>query len=195
MEAVAAVNAREVLREPQTVDDLSADANRLVGQDGHAHARLVQRLKRLGNARIGARVIELMVPVVLHEKLERLGDVGIAGLGAHGAANQNRGAVPDVVANGLEVQRRQTEVCARRVDRMRQVELRIDQRAVQVEDEQVHCRELCHSPLSYTRGAGFSRMRPRGAGWPCAMRSAPSRAVNNCRGRRLRPWCHSVKVL
>ena len=121
---------------------------------GHAHARLVQRFERFENAGIGARVVEFVVAVVGHEKLERLVDVGLARLGAHRTTDQNGRSVADVRPDGFEVQGRQAEMLARRVDRVRQVELRIDQRAVQVEDEQIHCRELCHSPLSDIRRGG-----------------------------------------
>ena len=79
-----------------------------------------------------------MIAIILQEELQRFLHLRFGGLRAQHAADQHRRAVAHVGVDPLVFDRRHAHVAARGIRGMRQVEFRIDQRAVQIEDQQIH---------------------------------------------------------
>jgi len=79
VETIAAVDLEEVVVHAQAIDDQLADANRLVGEHGHALARRMQPLERFPDAGVEGGVIQVVLAVVLEKKLEGFLDLRFAG--------------------------------------------------------------------------------------------------------------------
>ena len=63
----------------------------------------------------------------------------VAGLVAQGAADQRRRSIPDVAGNHIVGQFGTLHMAQRGIDRVHQVETRVDQRTVKIEDQQSNC--------------------------------------------------------
>src|SRR5450759_1185743 len=122
----------------EPVQDRAADAHRLVGEHGHPLAAIAQPVQRFAHAGIQRGVVQVVLAIVFQEEFERLLDFQFAGLRAHRPADQHRGAVAHVGVDALVIERAHAHMGTRGVDGVRQVQFGIDQRAVQVEDQQVH---------------------------------------------------------
>ena len=138
IETVAAIDLPEMCADSQPVHDGLADLHRLVGQHGHPDARVPQPVERFPHAGVKRRVVQHVIAIILQEELQRFLHLGFGGLRSQHAADQHRRAVAHVGVDSLMLDRRHAHVAARGIGGMRQVELGIDQRAVQIEDDQIH---------------------------------------------------------
>ncbi len=132
--------------EAELFDDRLADADRLVGEHGHRDAGGEEAVERLANAGVELGVVELVLAVVAEEEGQGLIDVLGGAEIAKRPLDQHGRAVADVLIDGLVLERIPAHEGERGIDRVRQIEARIDQRAIQIEDEQRHLRGLAPWP-------------------------------------------------
>ena len=107
-----------------------------------------------------------MIAIIFEEIFQRFLHLGLAGIGTEDAANQHRRAVSHIGVDALVIERRHTHVRAGGVGGVCQIELGIDQGAIQVEDEEIHF-----------HGGGYALSRSSCAVWSGCGRRAP------------RAWC------
>ncbi len=94
--------------------------------------------QRFLNALINRGVVELVLAIVSKEKLQALADQRfIDGFAAQRSLNQDGSAVAHIAGNHVVRQLGPPDMAERGVDGMHQVESRIDQRAVEIEDYQL----------------------------------------------------------
>ena len=79
-----------------------------------------------------------MLGIILDEEIQAALAVFFRSVAAKGASDQPGSALPHVAENRLVVQRRSPQFRERGVHAQGQVELGIDQRAVQIEDQRAH---------------------------------------------------------
>src|SRR3954451_3655801 len=96
VEAVAAVNLKEMGRDAKSFDDFPADTKRLVRQYGHSGSGGSQLIQRFPYAGIQDSVVELVVAVVRKKKFECALDVGFGRLWTQSAAHEHRCTVSDI---------------------------------------------------------------------------------------------------
>lgn len=99
LETVAAIDAKEVGSQAQALDQRLAEAHRLVGQDGHRQAGVVQAIERFSHAWINVGVIEHVLAVVVQKVTQGALDIGFARIRAERAAHQDRRPAADVSAD------------------------------------------------------------------------------------------------
>ena len=84
-------------------------------------------------------VIEFVLPIIRKKKLQTLAHDGLIDrLPAERALNQNRRAVSHIAGNHIVGQLRTPDVAQRRVHRVHQIEPRINQRPIEIEDHQLN---------------------------------------------------------
>ena len=90
-----------------------------------------------GNSRVHSRVIEFVLPVIREEELQALAyKCFVSGLAAERPLDQDRRAIAHVAGDDVVRQLRPLDMAQCGVDRMHQIEARVNQRAVQVEDHE-----------------------------------------------------------
>ena len=94
--------------------------------------------ERLLHPRIDRGVIKFVFTVVRQEKLQALPHERIVDrLAAERALNQNWSAITHIAGNHVIGQRRPSDVAQRGVHGVHQIEARINQRAIEIEDHQL----------------------------------------------------------
>ena len=92
----------------------------------------------LGDPRIYGRVIEFVLAIVGKKKLQTLTHQGICdNFAAERTLNQNRSTVPHIAGDHVVRQCGPPNVTERSIHRVDEIETRVDQRTVQVEDHQL----------------------------------------------------------
>jgi hypothetical protein len=142
VEAVAAVVLEEEGRETEVVADVAGGLDGFVGQDGHEHLGMCGTDGRQGfeYARVEDGVVELMDTVVVEKECKGFGYIFFivdVALGiAEGPADEERGSVADVAGDDGLGELRLAEVGAGGVDGVAEVDAGVDERAVEIEDEE-----------------------------------------------------------
>jgi hypothetical protein len=131
-ESVASVDGAEIFGEAESFEDAHADAFGLIGKHGHGHGG--KMLEGLGDAGIGAGVVHFVSFVMSEEKFEGAVEFGGRGAEAQGFGDQDGGAVADVAGDDFFGELGALQFAQGGVDGMDQVELGIDEGAVQVEN-------------------------------------------------------------
>ena len=91
------------------------------------------------HAGVHRSVIQFVFAIVRQKKLQTLAHDGLLNrLAAERALNQNRRAIAHITGNHIIGQLRTPDVAQRRVHRVHQIEARINQRAVEIEDHQLN---------------------------------------------------------
>ena len=84
-------------------------------------------------------MVEFVLAVVGEEKLQSLADEGIVdGLAAQSALDEDRRPIADIARDHVVGQFRALDVTQGGVDGMHQVEARVDQRAVEIKDDEFY---------------------------------------------------------
>src|SRR6202030_1034988 len=132
-ETISAIDGAKISGEAEGVQDAHADAHGLVGKHGHRHGG--KFAQRFGNAGICASVVHFVCFVMGEEKFQ--GAVELLGVHvlAQGFGDEHGRAIADVAGNSFIRQFRAMQLAERGVYRMDQVELRIDERAVEIENQ------------------------------------------------------------
>ncbi len=128
-----------MIGDAQSLDNAAADSHGFIGVDGHGHPH--ERVERFAHAGIQKRVVEIVRGVILDEEFQAQQAILFGSGAAQGARNQGWSALPHVAENLLVRQRLAPKLRKSRVDRKGQVELGIDQRAVQIENQCANFRE------------------------------------------------------
>lgn len=140
-EAVAAVDLREEVFHAKRFDDRARRVDGLVGEHGHGARMSISSLanarERLGNSRIGVSVVELVLAVVSQKIFERAPDRAFVFGIAERAADQHRRTVTNVRGDDVAGQFGASEVAEHGVYGMDEIEPRVDQCAIEVEDEEL----------------------------------------------------------
>ena len=118
------------------MDDALADAHGFVSEDGEAAIGGVEGVKHFACAWVERGFVEAMLVIVANEEVEGAGDVVFGGFGAEGAAHEDGRAVADVRCDDGGFERLHIHEAAGGVDRGSKIGLRVDKRAVEVEDDE-----------------------------------------------------------
>jgi hypothetical protein len=137
-EAVPAVDITEIAGKIEALEDGAAEDDRLVGQD--SHGMLGEKSKTFADTGIRDSVVEHVRAIVGQEVGKAFVCVNIRNFSrrctfAEGAANENGRAIADKTVNGFVGERGASHVFEHRVDGKSEVELRIDESAIEIEDE------------------------------------------------------------
>ncbi len=138
LEAVAPIDALEMGGETQTVDDGLDETYWLVGKHGHLDPGGVELVENVAHTGIERGVVEHMLAIIRQKILKRALDGFVRIRGPQRFADQHGRAVADVGVNKFIFDGREAEMGARGVYRIGQILARIDERAVQIENEQGH---------------------------------------------------------
>jgi len=131
-ESVATVDGAEIFGEAESFEDAHADALRLVGEHSHGHGG--EMLEGFGDAGIGAGVVHFVGFVMREEKFEGAVELGARDVGAERFGDQDGGAVADVAGDDFFGEFGAIQFAEGGVDGMDQVELGIDESAVEIEN-------------------------------------------------------------
>jgi len=134
--AVAAVDGAKIFREPKRFKNAHADAHWLVGKNGHRKRSEMRQGFR--DAVISAGRIHFVVLVIREEQFQRSLALCFRGVVAQGLADELRRPVADVAGDGVFVQLLPAHFLQHGVDGADQVELGIDERAIQIENQRAH---------------------------------------------------------
>src|SRR5215470_16004963 len=115
---------------------------------------------------IRAGGFEAVLFIVCNKNLEAQAAIGLPCVGAKCVGNQFGSAMADVTCHGIERQGLPFHFLEHEIDRVHQVELRIDQGPVQVKKESANCWKIPishRSPLYYAarRRLAFQYCQPR----------------------------------
>jgi hypothetical protein len=143
-EAVSAVNFLEIAHDAQAFDDFAAEAPGLIGEHGHWAIR--ERFQAFEHPRIENRVVEHVRAIVRKEKIVRALNFFRRRAIAQGTLDQAHGALSDVAKNALVRKLGASGGGQRSVHGQREIELRIDQRAVQIEYQRANLSERACAP-------------------------------------------------
>jgi hypothetical protein len=132
-ETVSAVDGAKIFREAESFEDAHADAHGLVGEHGHRHGGKFAQC--FGHTGICASIVHFVLFVMGEEKFQ--GAVELFGVHvlAQGFGDEDGRAVADVAGNSFFRQLRAMQLAERGVYGMDQVELRIDERTVEIENQ------------------------------------------------------------
>jgi len=93
-----------------------------------------------------------MLAIIFQEKLQRFLNLYFGGPLAQRTANQQGRAVAHVRIHALVIQGAHAHMRARGVDGMRKVQFGIDQRSIEIENQQIHIRAGYAAPVFFLRG-------------------------------------------
>ena len=133
---IAADHLKEPVRQLETLEDLCARALRLVRQHGQGEAVRPQFVERFRNAGVRLRMNGQALFVMREEAVERAGGVLPKRRRHQGAPYQHRGAVANHRGHGIEIERSGAELDEQGIDRIGQIPARVDEGAVEVEDDE-----------------------------------------------------------
>src|SRR5690606_22167604 len=134
---VAASREEEEAREVELLEDLSSDRRRLVREDRERLSAGVELGERALDARVGSRRDGRVHGVIAEEVLERARDDLGREIGPEAPLDETAHAVPDVVAHLVAIERLEASRAADAVDARGDVIERIDEGAVEVENEEI----------------------------------------------------------
>jgi len=135
-EAVAAVDGAEIFQEAEGFEDFDAHLFRLVGE--HRHGAVLERFEAFDYAGIGAGCVQVMLAVVREENFQAALAVGFGGVGAENVGHQLGRSVADIAGDGCEGQSFPLHFLQHEIDGVDEVQLRINQRAIQVKKKGTH---------------------------------------------------------
>jgi hypothetical protein len=122
----------------EAIDYRLAEADGLIGEHRHLLTGVAETVERFAYAGVERRVVEVVLAVVLEEELERFLHLWLRRFGTQGTADEHGCAVAHVGVDALVLERGLAHVGTSGVDGVRQIQFRIDQGAVEIEDQQVH---------------------------------------------------------
>src|SRR5579859_763801 len=138
-EAVSAVDLKEEITQSERLHDLPRRVHGLVAKHGEPARRSViegcELLQSGQNPVIDQSVIQLVLAVVKQKVLQRAHEERLVVRVAQGAAHQRRSAVADVAGDDVEGEFGASEVPQHGIDGVGQVEARIHQGAIEIENE------------------------------------------------------------
>ena len=139
-EAVASVDESEIAGGIKSDEDFFAEAYRLIRQDSHAEG--AQPIEGFSHAGIEYRVIKHVAAIVREEKLLRAAGFLFGRAGAQRAMNEGGNAISNVAFDQLvrELRPAQMDECS--VYGVDEIETRINQGAIEVENEEADIVEL-----------------------------------------------------
>jgi hypothetical protein len=132
-ETVSAVDGAKIFGEAEGFEDAHADAYGLVGEHSHGHGG--KFAQRFGNAGISASIVHFVLFVMGEKKFQSAVEFFGVYVLAQGFGDEDGRAVADVAGNSFFRQLRAMQLAERGVYGMDQVELRIDERAVKIENQ------------------------------------------------------------
>jgi carbonic anhydrase len=141
VEAVATVVLEEEGREAEVVADVAGGSDGFVGEDGHEGFRTggADCFEGFDDAGVDVGVVEFVDAVVVEEEGEGFGDVffvvSVAFRVAKGTADEQGGSVADVAGDDGFGELGFSEVGEGRVNGVAEVDARVDEGAVEIEDE------------------------------------------------------------
>lgn len=138
LEAVPAIDHTKKSGETEAVENRAAEIHGFVRENRHRILR--EKRETLDDAGIRASVVEHVSAIVGKKVGERLIAFGGCGAFAEKAADENLGAIPDKTVDSVVGERGAAQMGKRGVDGEREVELRIDERAIEIEDEDADAR-------------------------------------------------------
>src|SRR5579859_5421607 len=140
-EAVSAVNLKEEITQAKRLHDLAGRVHRLVAEHGEPARRSVEIGRELlqggQNSVVYQGMIQLVLAVVKQKILERAHQERLIVRIAQGAAHQRGSAVADVAGDDVEGELGASEVPQHGIDGVGQVEARIHQGAIEIEDQEL----------------------------------------------------------
>jgi hypothetical protein len=145
VEAVAAVVLEEEAREVEVSADVARGADRFVGEDGHENFGVVgaDGSQCFEDAWVEVGIVEFVDAVVVEKECDRLGYVllvsGVAFGVADGAADQHGDTIADVAGDDSFGKRGLAKVREGGVDGVAEVDARVDESAVEIEDDEAGC--------------------------------------------------------
>ena len=121
LEAIAAVYPGKPLAQTQPGDEVTAEALRLVGQDGHGQPGSAPGCECLSHACVENRVVQHVLAVIPQEECQAPVHLFVGSTGPERPANQHVGPVANVRGYDRGWQRRQAGIRASGVHGLRQV--------------------------------------------------------------------------
>lgn len=141
-EAVATVNAPEMGAKPETRHNGFAEADGLIGKDGHGDTGGEQPVQSFADAGVKHRIVQHVFAIIRQKKIERALRFVVRSLWPQRLSNQNGSAITYVRINSVVRKRGHAEVRARSVNGVGKVEFGIDQSAIQIEDHEVGAKAI-----------------------------------------------------
>jgi hypothetical protein len=142
VEAVAAIVLEEETRKAKVGADITGRVDRFISENGHKDVGMcgADGFERLEDARVDVGVIELMNSVIVEEKRKCFGYilliVGVAFGVADGAANKHGDTVSDIAGDHGMRESRFAEVGEGGINGVTEIDTRVDEGAVEIEDEE-----------------------------------------------------------
>src|SRR5712691_6716036 len=133
VKTITTINGSEMLIDTQTIQHGATEVNRLVGQ--HSKLMVFQTLESLTHTGIKPRRVKHMRSIILEKHLDSGLHISFGGLGRKSAADQHQRTVSNETGDLFLRQKREIELLADVIDRCGQILFRIDQRAVEIKNE------------------------------------------------------------